>query len=40
MIKENKHTVVFKTNYGYDFYENGHLVPCEKKQSIFRLMKI
>ena len=40
MIKENKYTGGFRTKFGYDVDDNGYLVPCEKKQSIIRLMKI
>ena len=40
MIKENKHTGGFRPKYGYDVDENGYLVPCEKEQSVIRLMKI
>jgi len=40
MIKENKHTGGFRPKYGYDVDENGYLVPCEKEQSVTRLMKI
>jgi hypothetical protein len=31
---------VVRTKYGYDVDENGYLVPCEKEQSVIRLMKI
>ncbi len=37
---ENKHTGGFRPKYGYDVDENGYLVPCEKEQSVIRLMKI
>ena len=30
----------FRPKYGYDVDENGYLVPCEKEQSVIRLMKI
>ena len=40
MIKENKFTGGFKPKFGYDVDDNGYLVPCEKEQSIIRLMKI
>ena len=40
MIKENKHTGGFRPKYGYDVDKNGYLVPCEKEQSVIRLMKI
>ena len=30
----------FRPKFGYDFDDNGYLVPCEKEQSIIRLMKI
>ena len=40
MIKENKHTGGFRPKYCYDVDENGYLVPCEKEQSVIRLMKI
>jgi hypothetical protein len=40
MIKENKHTGGFRPKYGYDVDENGYPVPCEKEQSVIRLMKI
>ena len=40
MIKENKHIGGFRPKYGYDVDENGYLVPCEKEQSVIRLMKI
>ena len=40
MIKENKFTGGFKPKYGYDVDDNGYLVPCEKEQSVIRLMKI
>ena len=39
-IKENKYTGGFRPKFGYDVNENGYLVPCEKEQSIIRLMKI
>ena len=40
MIKENKYTGGFRPKFGYDVDDNGYLVPCEKEQSIIRLMKI
>jgi len=40
MIKDNKYSGGFRHKYGYDANENGYLVPCEKKQSVIRLMKI
>ena len=40
MIKENKYTGGFRPKFGYDVDNNGYLVPCEKEQSIIRLMKI
>jgi len=40
MIKESKHTGVFRPKYGYDVDENGYLVHCEKEQSVIRLMKM
>ena len=40
MIKESKYTGGFKPKFGYDVDDNGYLVPCEKEQSIIRLMKI
>ena len=40
MIKENRYTGGFRPKYGYDVDENGYLVPCEKEQSLIRLMKI
>ena len=40
MSKENKHTGGFRPKYSYDVDENGYLVPCEKEQSVIRLMKI
>ena len=40
MIKEYKHTGGFRPKYGYDVDENGYLAPCEKEQSVIRLMKI
>ena len=40
MIKENKHTGGFRPKFGYDVDDNGYLVPCEKEQSVIRLMKI
>ena len=30
----------FRPKYGYDVDENGYLIPCEKEQSVIRLMKI
>jgi hypothetical protein len=39
MIKENKHTGGFRSKYVYDVDENDYLVPCEKDQSVIRLMK-
>ena len=40
MIKENKYTGGFRPKFGYDVDENGYLIPCEKEQSIIRLMKL
>ena len=40
MIRENKYTGGFRPKFGYDVDDNGYLVPCEKEQSIIRLMKI
>jgi DNA invertase Pin-like site-specific DNA recombinase len=40
MIKENKYTGGFRPKFGYDVDDNGYLVPCEKEQSVIRLMKI
>ncbi len=40
MIKENKHNGGFRPKYVYDVDENVYLVPCEKEQSVIRLMKI
>ena len=40
MIKENKYTGGFRPKFGYDVDDNGYLVPCEKEQSIIRLMNI
>jgi DNA invertase Pin-like site-specific DNA recombinase len=40
MIKENKYTGGFRPKFGYDVDDNGYLVPCEKEQSIIRLMKL
>ena len=43
-IKKNAREVdfsgVFRPKFGYDVDDNGYLVPCEKEQSIIRLMKI
>lgn len=39
MIKD-KNTGGFRPKYGYDVDENGYLAPCEKEQSVIRLMKI
>jgi len=38
MIKD-KHTDRFRPKYGYNVDKNGYLVPCEKEQSVIRLMK-
>ena len=38
--KENKYTGGFRTKFGYDVDDNGYLIPCEKEQSIIRLMKL
>ena len=40
MTKENKYTGGFRPKFGYDVDDNGYLVPCEKEQSIIRLMKV
>jgi len=40
MIIENKYTRGFRPKFGDDVDDNGYLVPCEKEQSIIRLMKI
>ena len=40
MIKENKYTGGFRPKFGYDVDDNGYIVPCEKEQSIIRLMRI
>lgn len=40
MIKKNKYTGGFRPKYGYNIDENNYLVPCEKEQSIIRLIKI
>ena len=40
MIKENKYTGGFRPKFGYDVDDNGYLIPCEKEQSIIRLMKL
>ena len=40
MIKENKYTGGFRPKFDYDVDDNGYLVPCEKEQSVIRLMKI
>ena len=40
MIKENKYTGGFRPKFGYDVDDNGYLIPCEKEQSVIRLMKI
>ena len=40
MIRENKYTGGFRPKFGYDVDNNGYLVPCEKEQSIIRLMKL
>ena len=39
-LLENKYTGGFRTKFGYCVDDNGYLVPCEKEQSIIRLMKI
>ena len=38
MIKENKYIGRFRPKFGYDVDDNSYLVPCEKEQSIIRLM--
>ena len=40
MIRENKYTGGFRPKFGYDVDDNGYLIPCEKEQSIIRLMKL
>ena len=40
MIKEKNYTAGFRPKFSYDVDENGYLVPCEKEQSIIRLMNI
>ena len=40
MIKENKYTGGFRPKFGYGVDNNGYLIPCEKEQSIIRLMKL
>tara|TARA_B100000768_G_C11269111_1_gene372519 strand:+ start:238 stop:438 length:201 start_codon:yes stop_codon:yes gene_type:complete len=40
MIKENKYTGGFRPKFRYNVDDNDYLVPCEKEQSIMRLMKI
>ena len=39
MIKENRYTGG-KKKFGWDIDDNGFYVPCEKEQSLIRLMKV